>query len=304
MILITLIAIIFSTSLFFDLPLKLSEYSLTLHHLCLRSLPNAVENLRSLETLVCGKNMQDLELKNLLMQTSLIHIFIVSGSHFLFLHKILTRLPIVRFCPLLPLSLYALVTLCQPPSLRSLLFILLAEISVHKKLFITPVILVFLSCALSISIFPQWISSRSLLMSLMAALVIAVMSDFWGKDHDSIPALFLTQSALYFVMGFCLWGFSNLHPLSILLNLTLGPLIGGLLFPLSLLVVLIPDLAFLFDHAVNSLIWILQKNSEVLGSPGEVSPLSLYSQWLLFFGLLIGSYFYLVAQKRRKAQNA
>jgi hypothetical protein len=181
---------------------------------------------------------------------------------------------------------------------------MLAEVSVRKKLFVAPVILVFLSCTLSVAIFPQWLSSRSLLMSVMAALVLAVMSDFWEKDRESIPALFLTQSVLYFVMGFCLWGFSNPHPLSILLNLILGPLIGGLLFPLALLVVLIPALAFLFDGAMNVLIWILKKNSEVLGSPGEASPLSLYWQWFLFFTLLIASYFYLVAKKRQKAQNA
>ncbi len=304
MILIALLATIFSFSYYFGLPIKLTEYSLALHHICLRSLPNTIENLGSLEALVCGKNMQDLEIKQLLVQTSLIHIFIVSGSHFIFLQKILARIPVLRLCPLLPLCLYALVTLCQPPSLRSLLFIILAKISVSKKLFIPPTVLVFLSAAVSIAIFPQWITSRSLLMSLLAALVIVVISDFWSKESNSMPALFLTQSVLYFTMGFCLWGFSNLHPLSILLNLTLGPLIGGLLFPLSLLVVIIPGLVFLFDYAMNGLTWLLLRSSEVLGNPGEASPLNIYLQWLLFLALLICSYFYLVFKKRQKAQDA
>jgi hypothetical protein len=141
-------------------------------------------------------------------------------------------------------------------------------------------------------------------MSIMAALVIAVMSDFWGQDSDRLPALFLTQSVLYFIMGFCLWGFSNLHPLSILLNLIFAPLIGAVIFPLSLLVVLIPPLAIVFDLMMNTFTWLLQKSSAVLGNPGEVAPLSPLPQWILFFGLLISSYFYLVAKKRRKAQDA
>jgi predicted membrane metal-binding protein len=304
MILIFALAAISSISGLLDLPVKLTEHALELHQFCLLSLPKLVENHSSLEALVCGKNMQDLELKHLLMQTSLIHIFIVSGSHFLFLHKILAKLPIVRFCPLLVLSLYCLATLCQPPGVRSLVFLTLASVSQQRKLFITPTVLVFISCAVTVCIFPQWISSRSLLMSLMAALVIAVMNDFWGKESSTLPAIFLTQSAIYLTMSICLWGFSNLHPLSILLNLVLGPLIGGVIFPLALLVVLVPSTAFLFDDAMSCLIWTLQKSSEVLGEPGNVPAISLPWQWFLFLTFTLCAYFYLVAKKRRKARNA
>jgi ComEC/Rec2-related protein len=302
MILIVLTALIFSISTLLGLPGKLTEATVTLHHFCLRALPSAVENRSSLEALVCGKNLQDLNLKELLLQSSLIHIFVVSGSHFIFLRKILAKLPFVRKCPLAILSIYALVTLCQPPSLRALLFLSLAEVSERRKLFLSPVILVFISSLLSVALFPQWLFSRSLLMSMMAALVIAVMSDIWEKDSKSLPALFISQSALYLVMGFCLWGFSSLHPLSILLNIILGPLIGGVLFPLGFIVVLIPPLAFLFDFVMNALIWILKKNSELVGAGSEASPLGFYWQWILFFTLLISSYYYLIERKREKAR--
>jgi len=301
MILIAFTALIFSISTLLGLPEKLTEYAFTLHHFCLRALPSAVENRSSLEALVCGKNLQQLELKELLLQSSLIHIFVVSGSHFIFLRKILARLPLVRKYPLVILSIYALVTLCQPPSLRALLFLSFAEVSERKKLFLSPVILVFISSLLSVALFPQWLFSRSLLMSMMAALVLAVMSDIWEKESQSLPALFISQSALYLVMGFCLWGFSSLHPLSILLNVTLGPLIGGVLFPLGFIVVLIPPLAFLFDFVMNALIWILKKNSELVGAASEASPLGFYWQWVLFFTLLISSYYYLIERKRQKA---
>lgn len=304
MILIVFVASVFSISLFLGLPEKMSVLSLPLHHICLQSLPTTVENLGSLEALVCGKNMHELFIKDLLVQNSLIHIFIVSGSHFLFLHKILAKLPIVRRHVLLILFGYALMTLCQAPAVRSILFLLLLEISERKKLFLSPVFLVFLSFCLCVAVFPHWLFSRSLLMSLLAALVLVLMSELWGKQKNTLPALFLTQSVLYFVMAMALWGFSDLHPLGVLLNITLGPLIGGVLFPLSLLVALIPPLGFLFDGAMNILIWILQKNAGFYGLKNEAAPISLFTQWLFFIFLVSLSYFYVIHKKREKARHA
>ncbi|WP_413290867.1 ComEC/Rec2 family competence protein [Bdellovibrio sp. HCB337] len=247
--------------------------------------------------------MQALLVKDLLVQNSLIHIFIVSGSHFLLLHKILAKLPIVRRHTLFILFGYALMTLCQPPALRALLFLVLLKISERWKLFLSPVFLVFLSACLCVAVFPQWITSRSLLMSLLAALIIALMSEFWGKKQHTLPALFLTQSALYFVMAFPLWGFSDLHPLGVLLNLTLGPLIGGVLFPLGLLGAIVHPLAFLFDKALNLLIWILERNTGFYGLKTEASPLSLFFQWVFFVFLVGVSYWTLIWKKRQKALN-
>lgn len=299
-----MLAAVYSTSLFFDLPAKLSQHAVLAHHFCLQMLPTAVENHGSLEALVCGKNMHELELQQLLAQSSLIHVFIVSGSHFLFLHKVLAKIPVVRFCTLFLLSLYCLATLCQPPAVRSLLFLLLISFAKRRQLFTSPVILIFISCAFSVCIFPQWITSRSLLMSLLAALTVGVMSEYWGKLRNTISALALTQSAVYLVMAVCLWGFSTLHPLSIFLNISLAPLIGGLIFPLALLVVLIPPLGFLFDGAMNALVWTLQKTSELLGESGTGSLVPVLWQWGFFLALTVLSYFLLIYRKRQQARDA
>lgn len=141
-------------------------------------------------------------------------------------------------------------------------------------------------------------------MSLLAALTIGVMSEFWGKLRNTLPALALTQCAVYFVMAICLWGFSTLHPLSILLNISLAPLIGGVIFPLSLLVVLIPPLGFVFDGAMNTLTWVLQKTSEVLGEPGSGTLVPILWQWGVFLVLTLVSHFLLIYRKREKARDA
>jgi predicted membrane metal-binding protein len=298
MILITILTVLLSFSWFIGLPEILTKYAQGFHYFCLLSLPNTVENLSSLETLVCGKNMQDPALQLLLTQSSLIHIFIVSGSHFIFLHKILARLMGKSLLAFIPLGLYAMITLCQPPSVRSLLFLMLIEISNRKKLFLSPLILVFISTLLSVAIFPQWIYSRSFLMSVLAALSMAMASEFLNHKKNHLEKLFLTQCFLYLVMGFCLWGFSALHPLTILLNVTLGPLIGGLLFPLGLFVVVCPWLGGVFDVLLNSLFWILQKTQELLQAESLATPLGILWQWLFFWGLLLISYHVAVAHRR------
>jgi hypothetical protein len=134
----------------------------------------------------------------------------------------------------------------------------------------------------------------------MAALVICFMSELWGEERKTLPGLFATQSTIYFFMAFCLWGFSNLHPLGILLNLLLGPLIGVVIFPLALLVVIFPFLGFLFDASMNGLLLILQQTNEVLAWHSESSPLAVIWQWGLFLVLLVSSYVFLVNQKRKK----
>jgi len=300
MILITLIAFVLSIGLLFNLPAKLTEQSHLLHHFCLLSLPKQVENLSSLETLVCGNNMQDFAQQQLLVQSSLIHIFIVSGTHFILLHKILAKIFGETLWNLAPLCIYAMMTLCQPPSLRSLIFLVLVEITRTKKLFTSPTILVLLSGVFSVAIFPQWITSRSLLMSLMAALTVSILGEAWGREQKSVAAFVVSQAALYFVMGFCLWGISNLHPLSILMNVALGPVIGAILFPLSLLIVAVPFLSPLFDGLLNSLFWILKRSSEILNTPAAATPLSVAWQWAIFFALIILSYYFLLNLHRKK----
>lgn len=280
-------------------PFELGRLAESLHNGCLRALPESLLHRASLEALVCGKNLTNAPLKNLLLQSSLIHIFVVSGTHFLLLHKILACVFRSRWIPFLPLAIYALATLCQPPGFRSFCFLLFVEAARHHKYFCSPVVLIFASALVSVAVFPEWASSRSLLMSLTAALVICVASEFWGDEKDTIPALFWSQSLIYFFMAFCLWGFSNLHPLSIAVNMILGPFIGLVIFPLALVVVAVPRLTPLFDALMEVLVWVLQKCSELLWGTSEVTPIPVAWQWALFLALLFAAYMFLVQRARR-----
>lgn len=303
MILIAIAATLLSISWLLNLPLNLTEFSSDLHNFCLQNLPNSVENVSSLEALVCGKNMQTSEIKELLVHTSLIHVFVVSGSHFLFLHKVFAKLFKQRYLSLAPLCLYALITQCQPPAVRSLFFLSITEITREKKLFTPPLVAVFLSGLLSLCLFPDWIYSRSLLMSLAASLALTITSELLHQETEVCTRAIFTQIFLYISMTFCLWGASNLHPLGMVLNLTLGPLIGVVLFPLGIIVTLIPPLTPLFDGTINLLFWILMATNELFKLQTSATSLPLYLLWLIFLGALTLAHIFSIQKKRARYES-
>lgn len=298
MILIAIIALFACTSFYLNLPIKLTELALASHHFCLQILPTSVENLSSLEALVCGKNMQPSAEKQILVHTSLIHVFVVSGSHFLLLHKIFAKILNRRFFAIVPLGFYALATLCQPPAVRSLFYLSLAEVSREKKLFTPPLLLVLLSGLFSLALFPSWIYSRSLLMSLFASLALSISSEILYKDSRHSTRLLLSQVFIYIALAFCLWGTSSLHPLSIVLNLTLGPIIGTVLFPLGLLVTFVPFLVPLFDRSIDFLFFVLMKSKELFNMEPSAFSLSHLLLWLLFLATLLVVHIFSIQRKR------
>ncbi|MBC7370224.1 MAG: ComEC/Rec2 family competence protein [Bdellovibrionaceae bacterium] len=303
MILILLFGSLLYLSHSLDLPVLLTEHSLFLHRICLRSVPALLENRESLEALVCGKNIDDLEVKQLLIDTSLIHIFVVSGSHFLLLRNFFARLVGKTPWLLIPLFIYAMVTLCQPPSLRALAFIGLQEIALRRKLFLSNLQLVFLSALLCVAFFPQWILSRSLLMSLMAATAMTTAEEIFDRKMAPGIRSFLSQSFMFFAMSFCLWGLSTLHPLSILMNVILGPLIGTVLFPVGVLAIILPFTAPLFDRCMNCLLWLLQKSDVLLRASPDATPLNIFSQWVLILALLLIAHRWAVRTRRARYET-
>jgi hypothetical protein len=104
---------------------------------------------------------------------------------------------------------------------------------------------------------------------------------------------------MYFAMGFCLWGFSNLHPLSIVFNILLGSLIGGLLFPLGFIAVILPFTTLLFDQTLDALRWVLQTSAEVLKDESAATPLQMILQWSVLVLILVLAHPLTVHKKRR-----
>lgn len=260
MIILLFLALCLSTPLPNSLLINTSATSSVFHEKCLQILPTNSQHLASLASLVCGEKITDQELKKNLSKTSLIHIFVVSGSHLILLDELLgiLRIPvIVRF---LFLGGYSLAVGWQAPAVRALLGFSTREVLRRRRVYLPADLAVLATGFLTLILFPSWWESLSLQMSWCAALALSWHSILRVKN--TFARTVLSQLSIFFFMSAPLWGLGSLHPLSILYNLFLAPVIAYLLLPLSFLAVFLSPFLTLFDHVMSFFMKALPALSE------------------------------------------
>ncbi len=265
------------------LPQELSRLSIHFHKICKEVLPVNSLEVDTLSSLVCGEKVTDQKRLKSLRMTGLIHIFVVSGGHLIFLSEILNHLrwPLsLRFCFL---SFFTLFTGFQIPCVRSLMQFSVGELlksSKHslrndQKVFLCGVILLMLSSDL--------VSSLSLQLSWGAALALAINQQLAGQKSFLIRTL--TGSLLVYLMMYPLLSLiTGLHPLSILWNISLGTLATVVLFPLCGLAML-NSLALKLVDSVMPLFWrAVEAAHSMTSSFSQLSWVLLYGWiWILFW---------------------
>ncbi|WP_413574995.1 ComEC/Rec2 family competence protein [Bdellovibrio sp. HCB290] len=268
---------------------KASQLSQSYQQKCLTLLPHESENHSALASIVCGERLQDQNLKQNLVKTSLIHIFVISGSHLLLLDELLAMIRVPLIVRFLLLSFYSLIVGWQPPAVRALSALGLRGL--FKKLnWVFPAdTMTLIAGCFTLSLFPAWWSSTSLLMSWCAALALGGTSLL--KIRNQLQRLLLNQLAVFIFMTVPLWGISSLHPLSLLYNLLLGPIVSYILLPLGFLTLPIPPLVVIFDFAVDKFHWILSWVSEPV-TTSRASPIPIANLWMWIFTLQILFHFW------------
>ncbi len=240
--------------------------------------------------LLCGKNLPDQKHQSIYALSGLIHLFVVSGSHFLFIEQI------ASFCKI-PLFIRLLIHLCflfcsgfQPPAARFFIHFILFTVTPGPTLDQTlrRDQRTFLSGLITLCLFPQWIHSFSLLLSWAASLAISCCQEFGG----TIQRLILTQLAIFCMLFPLLCQIQTPHPLSILMNLILGPVLGIALLPLAILAVFSSTALFVMESLLGGLRLFLEMIFESVWSrsllilPHVPMPQSILSFWILFLHLL------------------
>jgi len=133
----------------------------------------------------------------------------------------------------------------QMPALRAWIHRLLIHGNEKFKLFYSSSVCVLLSVVFCLSLNLNEYHRYSLLLSWLASLGL-----FFGKNS-------LTQSlSCYFLLTPVINNFSPLNPISILVNALYAPVIGLIIFPMSLMTFLIHPLRFLTDK-----LWMVINNT-------------------------------------------
>ncbi len=287
--------IILLSALFLNAPFapsllkKTSDTATVFQQKCVQILPMHSKSRDLLESLICGQNIKSPELKENLVKTSLIHVFIISGSHLILLDELLGLLGIPVFVRIVFLALYALIVGWQPPAVRALIALSLRSFLKNLNLKFPADLTVLIAGMFTLTLFPAWWDSTSLAMSWSAALALCWVPTL--KVREKISGLLFSHLAVFIFMSVPLWGIGNLHPLSLIYNLFLGPVISFLLLPLAFISVLIHPLLPLLDEALLLFARILKLASEpIVMSRSTTPPLAYLWIWIfcwhIFFHFL------------------
>ncbi len=200
---------------------------LPLNELCLKLLDHPLNR-----ALVCGTSWPEGEIKDLILNFNLIHLFVVSGAHALFFEKLLKLIGLKKKVQLLVLLIYVLTCNFSSPIARCF-FERLSLIFLNKTgVFLPPPFLKVISAALTLPTALLKGEMLSLILSLYFSTLITCLGI---KKHLEIKFILLAAPTYISMLG--------LPPLSALFPLILlSPLIGFVILPLSFL-------GLLFDRA-------------------------------------------------------
>jgi predicted membrane metal-binding protein len=221
-----------------------SDLSSDLHQSCLDYVQDSEHKL-IYQALACGQRLYNYQHVHALKQMGIIHVFVVSGMHLSFLSKLIHHLFPHQFSKWLQVVVLTSLVLCcqlQTPALRAWLGVLLSSSNSRLSLGLSSPTRLFYTVILCLIIDPQAYHSISLPLSWTACLGLQLSKKTWTQSFYC-----------YWILLPIMISFAPLSPWTILVNTLLTPLIGWLLFPLSLLTVLIPALG-LITHWLWSLL--------------------------------------------------
>jgi hypothetical protein len=201
--------------------------------------------------LLCGVDLPASGVRQALLDTGLIHIMVVSGSHLAFLETLLASWPALNRLVTPILVSYCFLVGFEPPVVRALIRRFLDQ-PLKRHYAVTSLQLEAATIFLALLIYPPWITSRSFLMSWMCGLALSSPKLGWRSQ-----SLELSVKCYFFLLPFC-WS----SPLTILWNTLLAPLVGTSLFPARLLTYFFHFLAPLTNWLWSGFIFLIQNGPQ------------------------------------------
>lgn len=278
---------------------SLTNFSLEAQKICLNWSQTNAKNQDIIDAFICGKN-NTLENQSLIFQkTSLIHLFVISGSHFLVLNFILSFLRIPLFIRLILLFVFCIFSGGAPPAMRAFLSILFFSGAFKYSKQIPQDLKTLIVGLLCLTLFPGWYKSISLILSWYAALALSFNFVLYKKSR--INQIIFTQVIVFLFMSIPLSYFSSIQPISIVFNLIFAHFLGSFLFPLALVCVFFHPLTYLFDLTFDGVVFIIRPYAQELGTYHPRIHFDIFYLWIILLILHYSIHLFRVQYKQQRS---
>ena len=247
-----------------------------------------------LNTFIIGdKNYINSNIKKSYQENGISHLFAISGMHITLLvsiiEKILLKLKVKennRFKIIMFILIFYLLLVGLSPSiLRGVLFYFLFKLNNIYYFYIKPVNLFLLTVSFSLLVNPYYIYDVGFLYSYLISLSLICLSKSIQSNNYFISLLKVSFTSFIVSIPITLYNFYQLNIMSIFYNLIFVPLISVIIFPFTLIVVLIKPLEPLY----NLLIFFLE-NLSLLISKISLGKLVFYKLPIIIYII----YFFIV----------
>ena len=251
-----------------------------------------VEKLESknylLAFIIGDNNDIDEDIKNSYKDNGISHLFAISGLHitifssilFFILNKIIKHKEIVFLLISLFLIFYMFLTGLSPSIIRATIFFIILNINIFNLKTIN-LYLILLCIVLIIN--PYNIYNNGFLFSYIVSFYLILFNSIMIHNRNYFIKLLIT-SFISFIVGIPIMinSYSQINLLSIIFNLFYVPFITFIVFPLSLITIIIP----IFDPILKICISILEESSLFL------SKINIFTIILRHINILIFIFYY------------
>ena len=222
-----------------------------------------------LKTFILGENEIDKNIKNTYQINGVSHLFAVSGMHLsLFasilnyiLKKIIKNKTIISLIIIIFFIFFSFMTNYSPSILRGLIFYILLTINKTFNLKINPIKLILLDLIILLTYNPYYIYNMGFIYSFIISITLIITSNIINKYKNYISKIFITSLICFIVsIPITINNFFEINLLTPLINVIFVPLISFIIFPISLITLLLKPL----DNIFIILIYILETLSKTI----------------------------------------